>query len=193
MKKLATALLTTAALTSAMMAAEGMSFYGGGGLAIEAVPDDDTLSMGTAIVLRGGMNLPMVLEGFGAEVELTKSVINPEYEWTNYSNVWPFAPYTTTKDVSVLTLAAYAVYTIELGDKFYVKPRFGIILPNLGDSNSDVWGAGSSGGWVNSRDITFSSGIGGGFKVMKNMNIYVDYTVLGENVTNYGAGVEYHF
>lgn len=171
MKKLAATLLTTVALTSALTAAEGMSFYGGGGLAIEAVPDYSGVSMGTAIVLRGGMNLPMVLEGFGAEAELTKSVINPEYDYG-----W------ASSDVSVLTLAAYAVYTIPLGEKFYVKPRFGIILPNLGDDQS-----------VNSRDITFSSGIGGGFKVMKNMNIYVDYTVLGEFVTNYGAGVEYHF
>jgi hypothetical protein len=46
---------------------------------------------------------------------------------------------------------------------------------------------------VNSRDITFSSGIGGGYSVMENLDVYVDYTVLGEGVTNYGAGVEYHF
>lgn len=193
MKKLAATLLTTAALTSALMAAEGMSFYGGGGLAIEAVPDsfdkndNATLSMGTAIVLRGGMNLPMLLEGFGAEVELTKSVINPEYEYTytdyDYSGYLPVSSTRTEKhDISIMTFAAYAVYTIPLGDKFYVKPRFGIILPNLGDEKS-----------ANSRDITFSSGIGGGFKVMEQMNIYVDYTVIGEFVTNYGAGVEYHF
>ncbi len=193
MKKLAVTLLTTAAITSALIAAEGMSFYGGGGLAVEGVPADDSLSMGTAVVLRGGINLPMVLEGFGAEVELTKSVINPEYKWTDYSSTGPNAPYTITRDISVLTLATYAVYTINIGEKFYVKPRFGIILPNLGDSNRDVYGDGNKDGWVNSRDITFSSGIGGGFRVMENLNIYVDYTVLGEMVTNYGAGVEYHF
>jgi len=183
MKKLAVTLLTTAALTSALVA-EGMSFYAGGGLAIEAVPDYDGLSMGTAIVLRGGMNLPMVLEGFGTEVELTKSVVDPSEE-NSKCNGYDFfggcTSYSAT-DVSILTLGAYAVYTIPLGEKFYVKPRFGIILPNLGDDKS-----------ANSRDITFSSGIGGGFKVMEQMNIYVDYTVIGEFVTNYGAGVEYHF
>ena len=185
MKKLAVTLLTTVALGSTLFAGEGMSFYGGGGLAIEAVPDIDNQSMGTAIVLRGGMDLPMVLEGFGAEVELTKSVLDPSYEDSECS-VYAFGTCvgykTVDYDTNVMTLGAYAVYTIPLGEKFYVKPRFGIILPNLGDDKS-----------ANSRDITFSSGIGGGFKVMEQMNIYVDYTVIGEFVTNYGAGVEYHF
>jgi hypothetical protein len=41
--------------------------------------------------------------------------------------------------------------------------------------------------------VTFSSGIGAGYQVMDHLDIYMDYTVLGEAVTNYGAGVEWHF
>ncbi len=169
MKKLASALLATAVLSSGVMAAE-VGFYAGGGLAFEAVPKHDNLKMGLGLVLRGGMTLDSVLENFAVEAELTKSLIDPKWEIAG-----------TDDKINVTTLATYAVYRIPVVENFYIKPRFGIIFPNLGD---DV---------VNSRDVTFSSGIGGGITVMEHMDVYVDYTVLGEGVTNYGAGVEWHF
>ncbi|MCJ7765585.1 MAG: porin family protein [Thiovulaceae bacterium] len=169
MKKLTTALLATAVLSSGVMATE-VGFYAGGGLALEAVPDVNDWKMGTALVLRGGLTLDSVLKNFAVEAELTKSIIDPKFDFTN-----------GTDNANVATLAAYAVYRIPIVDNFYVKPRFGLILPNLGD---DV---------VNSRDVTFSSGIGAGYTVMDQMDVYVDYTVLGESITNYGAGVEWHF
>ena len=169
MKTLAKTLLATALISTSAMAAE-VGFYGGGGLAFEAVPDTADLKMGLGVVLRGGMTLDSLLENFAVEVEITKSVIDPKFE----------RPGSDIK-YNVTTLATYAVYRINIVDDFYVKPRFGVIFPNLGDD------------MVNSRDITFSSGIGGGYSVMENLDVYVDYTVLGEGVTNYGAGVEYHF
>jgi len=183
MKNLAKALVLTVTMGASLMASDALAFYAGGGLAVEAVPDINGLSMGTGLVLRGGMKFDQVLEGFGAEVELSKSIIHPEYSYTRDNS----------KKVNVLTLATYAVYRIKVMDNFYVKPRFGIILPNLGDSNKDLWKDSDDGGWVNSRNITFSSGIGAGYTVMEHLDVYIDYTVLGENVTNYGAGVEWHF
>lgn len=168
MKKLTTALLTAGLLSSGAAAAE-VGFYAGGGLAFEAVPDYDDLKMGLGVVLRGGMTLDSVLEHFAIEGEVTKSIVDPKYDY----------PGSDVK-FNVNTLAAYAVYRIPVADKFYVKPRFGIIIPNLGDE-------------INSRDVTFSSGIGAGYTVMQHLDVYVDYTVLGEFITNYGAGVEYHF
>ena len=168
MKKLASALLATAVLSSGVMAAE-VGFYAGGGVAFEAVPKQNNLKMGLGIVLRGGMTLDSVLENFAVEAELTKSIIHPKYEIAG-----------TDPKIEIGTLATYAVYRIPVADKFYVKPRFGVIFPNLNDD-------------INSRDITFSSGIGGGFTVLDNLDVYVDYTVLGEFATNYGAGVEWHF
>ena len=182
MKNLVKALVMTATIGASLMASEGLEFYAGGGLAIEAVPNQDGLSMGTALVLRGGMNLNQVLEGFAVEAELSKSVIHPEYSFVGSGS----------KKINVLTMAGYAVYRIKIMDNLYVKPRFGLILPNLGDNNKDVYGGGDN-GWVNSRDITFSSGIGAGYTVMEHLDVYVDYTVMGESVTNYGAGVEWHF
>ena len=183
MRNLLKAVVMTVTVGTSLMASEAIEFYAGGGLAIEAVPNQDGLSMGTGIVLRGGMNFNEVLEGFGAEVELSKSLIHPEYSYVGGG----------TKKINVFTMAAYAVYRIKIVDEFYVKPRFGLILPNLGDSNDDIAKGWGNEGWVNSRDVTFSSGIGAGYTVMEHLDVYLDYTVMGENVTNYGAGVEWHF
>ena len=160
-----TKVLASATLVTTMAMAD-VSFYAGGGFAYEAVPDTHGTSAGMGVVLRGGINLDNVLKNFAAEAEMTRSVIDPEF-----GNV----------DQDILTMAAYAVYSIDIGEKFYVKPRFGLIFPNLGDNV------------VNSRNVTFSSGIGGGYRIIDSMNMYVDYTILGEGITNYGAGIEYHF
>jgi len=165
--------LSAMALVATMGMAD-MSFYAGGGLAYESVPDYNGIgeSAGIGIVLRGGINLDNLLKNFGAEAEITKSIVDPE---------------AGGRSGSVLTLASYAVYTIDITNKFYAKPRFGLIFPNLGGNYVSGFNV------VNSRDIGFSSGIGGGYHVMKNMDIYVDYTILGEGITNWGTGVEYHF
>ena len=179
MKKLTSALLATAVLSSGAMATE-VGFYAGGGLALQAVPNYPDWEMGLGAVVRGGMTLDAVLEGFGAEVELTKSLVDPKANYT----VDP-----GNEKINVTTLASYAVYRIPVTDIIYVKPRFGIIFPNLGGAEY----AGSGENVVNSRDVTFSSGIGGGITIMKHLDAYIDYTVIGESITNYGAGVEFHF
>jgi len=178
MRTLTKTLLATVALSSSLMATE-VGFYGGGGLAFEAVPNYGDWKMGLGVVLRGGMTLDAVLEGFAAEVELTKSVIDPK----------AYIGHSSRDNINVTTLATYAVYRIPVVENFYVKPRFGVIFPNLGGEEY----VGTNNSVINSRDITFSSGIGAGYTVMDHMDVYVDYTVIGESITNYGAGVEYHF
>ncbi|RLA76953.1 MAG: hypothetical protein DRG78_18100, partial [Epsilonproteobacteria bacterium] len=93
----------------ALVATMGMaqpSFYAGGGLAFESLPDG--ADNGVGIVLRGGATLDSILKNFGVEAELTKSVADPKMG----------------TDLNVLTLASYAVYNIKI-KRFYVKPRFG--------------------------------------------------------------------
>lgn len=160
-------LLSIMALFASLSMANDSNIYAGGGLAYESLPDYSDKSSGIGIVLRGGMKLDKVFEHFATEVEISKSLVDPKIGNNTYD---------------VTTLATYAVYTIDINDKFYVKPRFGIILPNLGSSD-----------FVNSRDIGFASGLGGGFHFDDKMDIYFDYTILGEGVTNWGSGVEYHF
>ena len=142
----------------ATMATADMGFYAGGGLAYESVPDWNGASSGVGIVLRGGMNLDMVLEGFGAEVELTKSVIDPEYNWY-YGN-----------DINVLTLATYAVYSINITRVGPFPPRIADvgILTDLAVHDIDLIR------FISQRDIKDKSI----FKSQKIHNHYEDNAIL---------------
>ncbi|MEA3523629.1 MAG: hypothetical protein U9R50_11745 [Campylobacterota bacterium] len=88
---------------------------------------------------------------------------------------------TGLNDADVLSLGAYASYDILIPNSaFAIRPKFGVIIPNAGDE-------------IHSRDITFSSGIGGKMALSKQLDLYVDYVVLGEGVTNYSIGAEFKF
>ena len=170
MKKTVT-LLSSLLLASALYGVEKKSefsnVYVGAGLSVEAVPKGAD-SHGTGLVLKAGTQLPQLLKHLGAEVELTTSLIDPE--WGN-------------KDINVITLAGYMTYDIRFpSSPVFVRPRAGFILPNLGNSDS-----------VNSRDFGISTGLACLIELNEQMNAYVDYTNLGENINNYTAGVELKF
>ncbi len=180
MKKWLYTLLATSLLSTNVIATE-VGFYAGGGMAFEAVPkNSQDWEMGLGLVLRGGMTLDALMEGFAAEIEMTKSLVDPKVDYKGNDD---------RDRINVTTLATYAVYRIPVTKLIYVKPRFGVIFPNLGGAEIDY----TNDSIVNSRNITFSSGIGAGYTVMDHLDIYVDYTVIGENITNYAAGAEYHF
>ena len=166
MKKFTQSLLLASLLSVGASAAE-VGFYAGGGIALEMVPKD--IDMGAALVLRGGMTLDSVFENFAVEAELSKSIVDPKFDYG----------FGTIKQ-KVTTFATYAVYRIDINEKIYVKPRFGLALPNIGDD-------------TNSRNIAFSAGVGGAYTVMDHMDVYVDYTIVSEGISNFGGGVEWHF
>lgn len=171
MKKMVALLSAFIVSTTLLVAKDDMGLsgvYGGVGLAIQAVPDGWD-EHGIGLVLKGGMALPRLLDDLGAEVELTTSISDPQY--------------VNGADVSILTLAGYMTYTIEIpGTQFAVRPRAGIILPNLGDSDS-----------VNSRSLGLTTGIAGLITLNEQLDAYVDYTNLGENINNYTVGIELKF
>jgi len=159
-------ILTLAVLTSSLMAQETMQgLYFGAGVGFEAMPKDFDNGMGLSV--KGGTALNQVLEYLGAEAELTTSVIPPQYPGG--------------KDINVFTMGAYATYTIVIPDSpISVRPKFGVILPNLGDD-------------INSRDIALSTGIAGVMKVNKQLNAYVEYVNASEWMNNYMVGIEVGF
>jgi len=166
------ALLSVFLLGASSMASEdGLDLsgvYGGVGIAIQAVPDGWD-EYGVGLVIKGGVALPQLLENLGAEVELTTSLSDPQV--------------VNGQDLSILTLAGYMTYTIEIPNTpFAVRPRAGVILPNLGDSDS-----------VNSRSLGLSTGIAGLMILNEQLDAYVDYTNLGENINNYTVGLELKF
>ena len=160
-------LLLATTLYATEKKSELSNVYIGVGLAVEAVPKgaDDH---GIGLVLRVGAPLPQLLKNLGAEVELTTSLVDPEWG---------------KKDINIITLAGYVTYDIRFPDSpLFVHPRAGFILPNLGNSDS-----------VNSRDLGISTGLACLVELNEQMNAYIDYTNLGENINNYTAGVELKF
>ncbi len=166
MKKL---LLTLPLLISVSFAADGGSddqgLYGGAGVGIMATNKHGDAGLGLS--LRGGVELDSALEGLGIQVELNKSLSDPE----NAAN----------QDIDVMTLATYATFDIDIpSSNVTLRPKIGVILPNMKDD-------------IDSRDIILSSGFGMTYKIDGNLRLYADYTVLGEAISNYSAGLEIKF
>jgi hypothetical protein len=165
MKKItlaATALLLSCSLFAQQQQVNGM--YVGIGLGLEAMPKDVDNGMGLSV--KGGMKLDSVLKNFGAEAELTTSLLAPKQGGS---------------DINVLTLGAYATYTIDIPNTaFAVRPKFGFILPNLSDQ-------------LNSYDVAVSGGLGALYTLNKQLDLYAEYVNTSEAMSNYMIGLEINF
>lgn len=161
-------LLALTLLTSVSFAAEksaAQDVYVGAGLGIMATDNNGDSGLGASI--KAGTYLDTVLKGMGIQAELNKSLSDPEYG--------------NGREVDVMTLALYSSYDILIpNSEFTLRPRIGVILPNLNDD-------------IDSRDVILSSGFGVLYDLQDNLRLYADYTVLGEAISNYSAGVEFGF
>jgi len=160
-------LLVLAILASAVYAEDptDQGLYAGAGFSVMAT--DDKGDAGLGLSLRAGIELDSVLKGFGIQAELNKSLSDPE----NRAN----------RDIDVMTLATYATFDIEIpNSKLALRPKIGVILPNMKDD-------------IDSRDVILSSGFGMTYEIESNVRLYADYTVLGEAISNYSAGIEIKF
>jgi len=163
--KIALVMLMLSAVSYAKDVAADQGLYVGAGLGIMAT--NKNADAGLGLSLRGGFELDNVLKGLGIQVELNKSLSDPEAS--------------NGKDVDVMTLATYAAFDIPIpNSKVTLRPRIGVILPNLQDD-------------IDSRDFILSSGFAVTYTVQNNLRLYADYTVLGEGISNYSAGVEIKF
>ena len=166
MKKVLIALSILASIVCAEdSVTDDQGLYAGVGFGIMAT--DDKGDAGVGLSLRAGAKLDNALKGFGLQVELNKSLVDPE----RHNN----------RDIDVMTLATYATFDIAIPDsKVTLRPKIGAILPNLNDD-------------IDSRDLILSSGFGLTYQIEKSVRLYADYTVLGEKISNYAAGVEITF
>lgn len=169
MKKTLLALSLLASVSFAAEQSTSQKFYAGAGLGIMAT--DDNGDAGLGLSLKAGTYLDKVLKGMGIQAELNKSLSDPEHD--NNRNF--------DRDINVMTFALYTSYDILIPNSdFTLRPRIGVILPNLNDD-------------IDSRDLILSSGFGALYNLQDNLRLYVDYTVLGEQISNYSAGVEFTF
>ena len=163
--------LALAMLGTLSQAAETTSkdqgLYAGAGLGVMAT--DDNGDAGIGLSLRAGVALDNALKGLGLQIEVNKSLEDPERN-SNRNN-----------DIDVLTFATYATFDIAIpNSKVSLRPKIGFIMPNLDDD-------------IDSRDLILSSGFGMTYTVENNVRLYLDYTVLGQSISNYSAGVEFKF
>jgi hypothetical protein len=91
------------------------------------------------------------------------------------------APEVNDNNIDVLTLGLYTTYTIAIPNSpVSVRPKFGVILPNLSDD-------------LNSRDVALSTGVAGLFNLNEQIDIYAEYVNTSESMNNYMVGVEINF
>jgi len=165
MKKTLLALTLVACVMHAESTTTDQGLYAGVGLGIMAT--DDKGDAGIGVSLKAGLSLEDTLKGLGLQVELNKSLSDPENRNNN--------------DIDVLTMAVYTTFDIEIpNSKVTLRPRIGMILPNMKDD-------------IDSRDVILSSGFGMMYALEDNLRLYADYTVLGESISNYSAGLEIKF
>jgi hypothetical protein len=147
-------------------AEESSGLYVGAGLNVEAVPDAYD-SSGIGMNLKVGAHIDQVLPKLGVEAEYTRSISEPKNP--------------ASKKVEVQTVAAYLTYDICFKNSpMFVRPRLGVMLPNVGDK-------------INSRDFGLSSGADVGVAISRSVSAYFGYTNMGETVNNYTLGVEVYF
>ncbi|MEA1918327.1 MAG: hypothetical protein U9N52_00695 [Campylobacterota bacterium] len=158
--------LVLSALVSTTLMAE-IKPYVGAGFGLMATPDYSGAKNAIGMTLKAGATgFIEEMQGIGVLFELNKSLTD-------------LSSHKNAKDA--LTFGGYISYDIVVpNSSFAIRPKFGIIIPNASDE-------------INSRDLTFSSGIGGKIGLNEQVDIYVDYVVLGEMVTHYSAGVEFKF
>lgn len=129
-------------------------------------------NVGVGPVFRLGYLFSGVSNSFGIEVEANPMRVDMKDDDNSY--------YHSERDMG-LTLASYLVYNFEIPDtKFTVRPKAGIVFPNLGDN---VY-----------KD---SSGFGYGLNVIYNfkeeLGLYIGYGSFGSSANQYSAGLEVLF
>ena len=179
MKKILSTVAAAALLATSSFALDTNKMYGGASLAIESGPSG--MDSGMALILNGG--LPVMKAGkagpgtVGVEGEFTYSIVPPSVE---YQTGWTS---TTSVDYTYMTLAAYGVYTYDINNQFFVKPRVGLIYRSV---DTDGFGSDS--------EMGLAMGVQGGYKLNKQMDIVFGYNMLdGSDLTHLSAGVQYRF
>jgi len=163
MKKI---ILSSAALlfSTSLFAAHG-DIYGGVGLGVEAMPKG--IDNGFGLAVKAGVDLGRALPHFGMEAELSTSLVAPQYR--------------NDVEINVFTAGLYATYTIAIpSTTVSLRPKFGAILPNLGDE-------------IHSRDIALSMGMAALLKINSHLDAYVEYVNASEMMNNYMLGMQVRF
>jgi len=158
------------ATASAQIKMEG--FYGGAGLALQAVNKaDDT---GAAVTVRGGKRLDELIPHLSVEGEVTYSMVPSTFET-------PVKDY----DVTVGSFALYGRYSYPVG-AVTLEGRAGVSRVEADYGRYGSW-----------SDIGPTLGVGVGYEVIDGLRGVAEYTLVQNdtwvNVSHLGITVEYTF
>jgi hypothetical protein len=174
MKKTILALASTGLLVSSSSAIDFIKgqYYIGGGVAVEN--GWSYYGTGAALLLNGGKPIIKLGPGtIGAEVELSYTALAAEYEHNSYSS-----------DLRVLSLGIFATYKYDIDKNLYIRPRIGPMFTSYSYSGYSSYYYGYSRGNV-------AIGIGVGYELTDNMNLFSDFTATTANYRRISVGLQF--
>ena len=173
MKKIITILASTGILVSSSSAIDFIKgqYYIGGGVAVEN--GWSHYGTGAALLLNGGKPIIKLGPGtIGAEVELSYTALAANYD--GYYD----------GDLKVLSLGLFATYKYDIDKDLYIRPRIGPMFMSYSYGGYDYYDGGYSRGNV-------AIGIGVGYKLTKNMNLFSDFTLNTASYRRISVGLQF--
>jgi hypothetical protein len=169
MKKI---LLITTLLLSLVIAHndEIGGIYIGGGLSVESPTWYDS-------GIAGELNIGLPLKRFGKGVLTTEAELSYSLSSPSKNDI----------DFTATTLGGYIAYIYDIAPRFYIKPRIGVVYRSY-SIDGGIWGDDTN------SNYGLAYGVGGGFRLIEQTNLYMNYTMLDESdLTHLSIGVEYQF
>lgn len=175
-------LIAAAVLSASAIAAPALAAPATGGqyFGVQAAISDvgGAFDSGLSFVGTYGMPLPQVDPHVAFEAELSKSLINPEYNafgWNGEASYW--------------TLAGYGVYNIPANQNINIRLRGGLAYERI-TFKDPTWL-----GTINSSysELGLSVGLGVTVKMGSGMNFIAEYTDIDGDISHLSAGVQVNF
>lgn len=135
--------------------------------------DTDSIdNVGAGPVFRLGYLFSDVSNSFGIEAEANPMRVDIKDDGNRY--------YHSDRDMGLI-LASYLVYNFEMPNtQFTVRPKAGIVFPNLGDN-------------VYQDSSNFGYGLNVIYNFKDDLSFFVGYGSFGHSVNQYSAGLEVFF
>jgi len=177
LKSIITCTIVTAGIALATPA--GAEQYATAQLAISDIEGYNTgysFDNGLSLVGTYGVTIPTVHKYFGVEAEISKSLVDPEYDRFNFHAEYDY-----------YTAGGYVVFAIPVHERINVRARGGLLYHHYTIS--------TSAGDFSDSDINPSIGAGATFYFKPNMNFIAEVTAIDidEESFHISAGAQFKF
>ncbi len=145
-------------------------------MGMSVLDTDYTNNTGFGPIGRLGYLLGDKDNSFGLEAELNPLMVDMDNDNLNSSS--GYGP--SNRDIA-LTVGTYIVYSYKIADtKFYLRPRAGVVWPNLGDN-------------IYKDSSSFAYGLSILYNFRNNFSGYVSYGSFGSGVNGGSIGISVNF